>query len=145
MKYLAYCPIILIFVQNYKKMAHMSGFVILIIILVVVAVARSIGSEAKSAGAFRQQPARRGQPQPVRVAARETPPEVHMPLGPEAKPERQQPVRPAAGARAEAPAKSVSPAAQPSPAPAGAPTLKPLSRDALRNAVIWGEILNRKF
>ena len=31
------------------------------------------------------------------------------------------------------------------PAPEPKPSLKPLDRDQLRNAVIWGEILQRKF
>ena len=135
----------LIFAQKYKKKVDRDIIVTLIGVLVAVFLGwvENRGKAAKAKKAAKPAP----RPKPTAAA--------HTHVKP-ARPEKVAIKKPAP-APAPAPAKAAATFLNTSegervthdpikkPAPEPKPSLKPLDRDQLRNAVIWGEILQRKF
>ena len=135
----------LIFAQNYKKKVDRDIIVTLIGVLVAVFLGwvenRGKAAKAKMAAT---------------PAPRHTPPAAANTKLTRARPVMVEIKKPAP-APAPAPAKAAATFLNTSegervthdpikkPAPEPKPSLKPLDRDQLRNAVIWGEILQRKF
>lgn len=145
----------LIFAQNYEKIMDLKDVAVFVVTILIGVV--SWASDRKTRKEVRKNS---GQESPRKTATPANPlfetfasliPELKTPPAPpSAKAPVREPEKPAAPR--PAPVKPVTPpAVKPEPQKPAAPCqpeepgLRPLSRDSLRNAIIWGEILQRKF
>lgn len=145
----------LIFAQNYEKIMDLKDVAVFVVTILIGVV--SWASDRKTRKEVRKNPGQesaRKAATPVNplfetfasiIPELKTPPAPPPAKAPVREPEMPEPPQPAAARPVTPPAANPEPQKPAAPCQTEEPGLRPLSRDSLRNAIIWGEILQRKF